>query len=84
MIVSVHLTSNYTDRIDANQQGRLAMERITQALNSSCVTPKTVPSPIIAGSNATSLMFYSSQVGLTRPDARPGHGRVERLRSRRR
>ena len=39
VIVSVHLGSNYTDRVDANQQGRLAMERITQALNSSCVTP---------------------------------------------
>ena len=58
MIVSVHLSSNYTDRVDANQQGRLAMERITQALNSSCVT--TNQAPVLAGSTSTKLMFYSA------------------------
>lgn len=57
VIVSVHLGSNYTDRVDANQQGRLAMERITQALNSSCVTPNQAP--ILAGSTANTVMFYS-------------------------
>lgn len=57
VIVSVHLGSNYTDRVDANQQGRLAMEKITQALNSSCVTPNQPP--ILAGSTDTSATFYS-------------------------
>ena len=58
VIVSVHLSSNYTDRVDANQQGRLAMEKITQALNSSCVTPNQPP--VIQGSTSTSLIFYSA------------------------
>ena len=59
VIVSVHLGSNYTDRVDANQQGRLAMEKITQALNSSCVTPNQAP--VLAASTATSITFYSGQ-----------------------
>ena len=59
VIVSVHLGSNYTDRVDANQQGRLAMEKITQALNSSCVTPNQAP--ILVGSTGTSMSFYSGQ-----------------------
>ena len=66
LIVSMHLTSNYTDRVDANQQGRIAMERITQALNSSCISPAVTP--VLAGSTANSLSFYSSQ-GLAQPDA---------------
>jgi Tfp pilus assembly protein PilW len=37
VITSVHLTSNYDDRVDATQQGRDAMLKITQALNTSCV-----------------------------------------------
>jgi prepilin-type N-terminal cleavage/methylation domain-containing protein len=59
VIVSVHLGSNYTDRVDANQQGRLAMEKITQALDSSCVTPNQAP--ILVGSTDTSMSFYSGQ-----------------------
>jgi prepilin-type N-terminal cleavage/methylation domain-containing protein len=58
VIISVHLSSNYTDRVDANQQGRLAMEKITQALNSSCVTPNQPP--VLSGSSSTSLTFYSA------------------------
>ena len=58
VIVSVHLSSNYTDRVDANQTGRLAMEKITQALTSSCVL--TNQAPVLAGSTATSLVFYSA------------------------
>ncbi len=58
LIVSVHLSSNYTDRVEANQTGRLAMEKITQALNSSCVT--TNQAPVLAGSTPTKLMFYST------------------------
>jgi prepilin-type N-terminal cleavage/methylation domain-containing protein len=58
VIVSVHFSSNYTDRIDSDQQGRLAMQQITQALNSSCVSPTVAP--ILAGSTGSSIMFYSA------------------------
>ena len=59
LIVSVHLGSNYTDRVDANQQGRLSMQRLVQELNSSCVAATTAP--VLAGSDSTHLNFYSSQ-----------------------
>ena len=61
VISSVHLSANYTDRIDSNQEGRVAMERIIQALNSSCVSA-TLP-PILAGtggSDGNDAVFYSS------------------------
>jgi prepilin-type N-terminal cleavage/methylation domain-containing protein len=58
VIVSIHFSSSNQDSIDANQQGRLTMQRIVQALNSSCVSPTTPP--ILAGSTATSVTFYSS------------------------
>jgi prepilin-type N-terminal cleavage/methylation domain-containing protein len=53
VIVSVHFNSNLTDRVDANQEGRIAMEKIVQALNSSCVA-SDVP-PIYASGETTSL-----------------------------
>jgi prepilin-type N-terminal cleavage/methylation domain-containing protein len=56
VITSVHLSSNYNDRVDANQQGRVAMQKITQALNSSCVA--TV-APILSTSDANDVWFYS-------------------------
>ena len=58
VIVSVHLTSNYTDRVDATQQGRTVLEKITQALNSSCVSASTPP--ILAASDDNDVWFYSS------------------------
>jgi len=69
VISSVHLTSNYTDRVDATQQGRLAMQKITQALNSSCVSPSLPPilpntvdpaNTISAISDSSNVWFYSS------------------------
>jgi Tfp pilus assembly protein PilW len=69
VISSVHLTSNFSDRVDATQEGRTAMEKITQALDSSCVVaslspilPNTVDSAntISAISDASHLWFYSS------------------------
>jgi prepilin-type N-terminal cleavage/methylation domain-containing protein len=69
VISSVHLTSNFSDRVDATQEGRTAMQKITQALASSCVVaalppilPNTVDTAntISATSNATNLWFYSS------------------------
>jgi Tfp pilus assembly protein PilW len=37
LVTSLHFSTNSADRVDANQQGSAAMERIVQALNSSCV-----------------------------------------------
>ena len=65
VISSVKFSSNYTDRTDANQEGAIAMEKITQALNSSCVASQ-VPPVVSTGStgtyssDGTHLYFYSS------------------------
>ena len=32
LVSSVHFSSNFSDRVDANQQARTAMEKITQGL----------------------------------------------------
>jgi prepilin-type N-terminal cleavage/methylation domain-containing protein len=58
VISSVHLTSNYSDRVDATQEGREAMQRITQQLNSSCVASGTAP--ILSTSDANDVWFYSA------------------------
>ena len=71
VIASVHFSSNFGNRVDANQEGRVAMEKITQALNSSCVatgvTPLVgTPAPTgmvggaASGSDASDAVFYSS------------------------
>jgi prepilin-type N-terminal cleavage/methylation domain-containing protein len=43
VITSVHFGRSTSDRIDANQQGRVAMEKITQALYSACVSSQAAP-----------------------------------------
>jgi prepilin-type N-terminal cleavage/methylation domain-containing protein len=43
MIVSLHLTSRVTDRVQAVQQGRTAMEALIQELNSGCLTNDVSP-----------------------------------------
>lgn len=71
VIASVHFSSNFGNRVDANQEGRVAMEKITQALNSSCVatgvTPLVgTPAPTgmvggaASGSDASDAVFYSA------------------------
>jgi prepilin-type N-terminal cleavage/methylation domain-containing protein len=64
LIISYSLSSQTNDRIDANQQGRLALTKITQALGSSCVAASTPPvlSANVAGgaTNADQITFYSS------------------------
>jgi Tfp pilus assembly protein PilW len=65
VVSSVRFSSNYQDRTDANQEGRIAMEKITQALNSSCVASQ-VPPVVSTGSTGayvtddTHVYFYSS------------------------
>jgi Tfp pilus assembly protein PilW len=58
VVVAVHFTSSTTDRVDANQEGRVAMTKITQALQSSCVSAG-VP-PIQPNSDANDLIFLSA------------------------
>ncbi len=57
VIVSVHFSSNYADRVDANQQGTIAIQKITQQLNSSCVASSVAP--ILSTSDANDVWFYS-------------------------
>lgn len=59
VIVSLNFSSNYQDRIDSNQEGRLAMVRVMQVLDSACVAAQ-VP-PVVAGSTSTKLVVYSNQ-----------------------
>jgi type II secretory pathway pseudopilin PulG len=73
VISALHLSLNDGDRTDADQQGSVAMEKIVQALNSSCVVGVGV-SPIVGASGSSgatgstaappssnnSLTFYSS------------------------
>jgi type II secretory pathway pseudopilin PulG len=76
LISSVDLGQSDGERVDANQEGSVAMEKIVQALNSSCVLGQGV-SPIVGDtggtgssgltgstgiplSSANSLTFYSS------------------------
>jgi Tfp pilus assembly protein PilV len=74
LVSSVHFSSTFSDRVDANQQARVAMEKITTALNSSCVAA-AVP-PVVTGgtingaqSDDTHLYFYSSLSSVSSPDA---------------
>jgi prepilin-type N-terminal cleavage/methylation domain-containing protein len=69
VVTSVHFGSSTSDRIDANQQGRVAMEKITQALYSACVSSQAAPvisngatGPVgnPAVSDGTHLWFYSA------------------------
>jgi hypothetical protein len=65
VISSVHLSSQVGDRVDSNQEGRVAIEKITQALNSSCVSadlaPLTsTPTSTPAYSDGNDVVFYSS------------------------
>jgi Tfp pilus assembly protein PilW len=53
LATSYHMLANGGDRVDANQQGRIALQRIEQLLNSSCIAGVGV-SPIVGGSSAGS------------------------------
>jgi prepilin-type N-terminal cleavage/methylation domain-containing protein len=69
VISSVHLTASTSDRVDATQEGRIAMQKITQALESSCVSPALPPilpntvdpaNTVSSVSDANDVWFYSS------------------------
>jgi len=67
LVSAYKFMTNTADRVDANQQGRVAMERIVQLLDSSCVAGLGV-SPVVGqgtsgpgpASSATSLTFYGA------------------------
>jgi Tfp pilus assembly protein PilW len=58
VISSVHLTSNYSDRVDSTQEGREAMQRIAQQLNASCVASGVAP--ILSTSDANDVWLYNA------------------------
>jgi prepilin-type N-terminal cleavage/methylation domain-containing protein len=69
VITSVHFGSSTTDRVDANQEGRVAMEKITQQLDSACVANTAAPvisngatGPVgnPAVSDGTHMWFYTA------------------------
>jgi Tfp pilus assembly protein PilW len=55
--VSISQSSRISERVDADQQGRVAMEKVVLALHSSCLDSE-VP-PILAGSSPTSVSFLN-------------------------
>jgi prepilin-type N-terminal cleavage/methylation domain-containing protein len=63
--VSLHQTANLTDRVQANQNGRIAMTRIIDELHSTCISPEF--RPILEKSNGNELWFinaYSNQANI--------------------
>ncbi len=55
--ISISQSSRISERVDADQHARLAMEKIMLELHSSCIS--TAFTPVRAGSNATSISFIS-------------------------
>jgi prepilin-type N-terminal cleavage/methylation domain-containing protein len=69
VIATVHFNANFTDRVDANQEGRTALETIETALNSSCVASgvapiisggTTGPTGNLANSDDSHIWFYTA------------------------
>jgi len=63
--VSLHQTANLTDRVQSNQNGRIAMTRIIDALHSTCISPEF--RPIQENSSGSDLSFinaYSSEANI--------------------
>jgi hypothetical protein len=55
IVVTLHSTARVSARVDATQNARLSVTRITDQLRSSCVAPRIAP--VKAGSTGTSLRF---------------------------
>lgn len=61
IVVTMHGNARVSARIDASQQGRLAMTKVMQQLHSACVAPKIAP--IQATSSGTLLKFIHASPG---------------------
>jgi type II secretory pathway pseudopilin PulG len=59
VVSSLHFSIGSSDRVDADQAGSSAMEKIVQALNSSCVVGQGV-SPIVGATGGTGLTGSTS------------------------
>ncbi len=59
MDVSLSQSSRITERVDADQRARLAMEKILLELHSSCVISEV--NPVLEGSGAKTIKFVSQQ-----------------------
>lgn len=55
--ISLSQSSRISERVDADQRGRLAMEKILLELHSSCVS--SAFTPILSGSESSSISFIS-------------------------
>ena len=56
--VPFHQTANLTDRVQSNQNGRIAMTRIIDALHSTCLSPEF--KPIQESSSENDLSFVNA------------------------
>jgi Flp pilus assembly pilin Flp len=61
IVVTMHSNARVSARIDANQQGRLAVTKVMKQLHSACVAPKIAP--IQAASSGTLLKFIHAAPG---------------------
>lgn len=55
IVVTLHGSSRVTARVEATQNGRVALTDLMEELHSSCVAPRLAP--ILAGSSGTKLLF---------------------------
>jgi len=61
VVVTMHGSARVSARVEATQNGRIVLTRITEELHSACIYPKFTP--IQAGSTGTSLRFVHAASG---------------------
>jgi hypothetical protein len=69
IIVTLHGSARVSARVEATQNGRIALARVMEELHSACVAPKVAP--VQAGSTGTSLRFIraaGNQGGVVAPN----------------
>lgn len=55
VVVTLHGSTRVSTRVEATQNGRVVLARVTEELHSACIYPKM--SPVLAGSTGTKLAF---------------------------